>query len=109
MERKMKTSRSTSRAVTLFVTVILSCAFAGQASAIQCRSWPTAGWQGLAISKDKAKKRARSHWATRVLFTAGMGKKWNYWPAAIDKRYDCHKKHGTWRCVAAAKPCKLWY
>lgn len=63
------------------------------------------GRAGIAVKKSKAEKRARRKWS----FDARQkyGGKYNYWPVAEGKHYHCKKKHGTWRCSAAARPCEI--
>ncbi len=62
------------------------------------------GRTGVAVKKDKAKKRARRKWAYDAKRKYGYAYSgWQF--AQPDKHYHCEKKAGTWRCRAVAHPC----
>jgi hypothetical protein len=101
-------------AVALAATILASAfvvltppTMARAADDLSCRTFPIVGRQSLRIKRSKVEGRARYMWEWDVLFKAGLGAKFAHWGQARDRHTDCHKKLGTWRCRAVARPCRL--
>lgn len=83
-------------AVTLAVTS--SSAAAGQYCGERIE-----GGAALRPTEDTARKDAESWWESRA---GSLGKGFQNWAIAQDKKVDCSKKiDGSVRCVASGKPC----
>lgn len=91
-------------------TVILSSTPPTQAHGLGRSGFPyckngVIGRVGIAVHKDKAKKRARRKWAYDAKRRYGYRYSgWNY-AESTAKHYHCKHKAGTWRCRAVAYPC----
>ncbi len=77
------------------------------AQAKQCHPFsPIAATAGVAIKNDTAKKFARINWRVKVRSIATLGTAYTDWGKAEERRYNCRKKRGTWRCSAVGRPCR---
>lgn len=89
------------------VTALMMATGATGASAKQCHPYGTIiGSAGVAIKSDTAKKFARINWRVKVRSIATLGTAYTDWGRAEGRKYNCHKKRGTWRCSAVARPCR---
>lgn len=88
------------------IALFFSSAITVQTVHAECRSFKVTSATMLATKLDKAKQRARGAWELKVNRLDGLATNaWNDWANAHERSYSCHKKAGTYRCKATARPC----
>lgn len=95
--------------VLVAIGLVFAASFGGGASSaaadpLHCKSTYMFG-TGWALKQSKAKKRARSFWATKVLFK--YGGPYHHWQLGRQRQYGCNRKNGGWSCTAFAFPCRV--
>lgn len=81
----------------------------GTSSAHAKTCWPygtITATAGIALKNTTAKKFSRINWRVKVRAVATAGTAYADWGLAVNRRYHCEKKLGTWRCNAEATPCR---
>lgn len=90
-------------AYSLVVAGLLATGAAGSASAYECKSVRTLT-SAVHVIKIRASRVAVGRWVSHVRRTQGLP--WSVWQIAKKRKVNCNKRHGRWKCRAAAKPCK---